>query len=414
MIPTKIERCRICRNKHLVEVCDLGEQALTGIFPKSASQAVTVGPLRLTKCVGDPDHACGLLQLAHSYELTELYGSNYGYRSGLNPSMVRHLQQKVARILSIAPLRAGDLVIDIGSNDGTTLSSYPQGQYTLIGIDPTGQKFRQYYPAHVELAPDFFSAALVQKRYPGRHARVITSFSMFYDLEEPLTFMKEVLEVLSDDGIWVFEQSYMPTMLAANAYDTVCHEHLEYYGLRQIKWMADRADAKIVDVEFNEVNGGSFSVTLAKRASAYQEFDRLKDLLASETELGFDRLEPYQAFAANAVRLRSDFKNFLDQAQRDGKRVAGLGASTKGNVVLQYCEVSTQQMECVGEVNPDKFGSYTPGTLLPIISEDELLESRPDYLVVLPWHFRDFFESSPKFNGMCLVFPLPTLTYVQR
>jgi NDP-4-keto-2,6-dideoxyhexose 3-C-methyltransferase len=413
-MPKKIECCRICCNEHLVEVCDLGEQALTGIFPKSESQSVTVGPLRLTKCVGDPDHVCGLLQLAHSYELTELYGSNYGYRSGLNPSMVRHLQQKVSRILSIAPLRAGDLVIDIGSNDGTTLSAYPPGQYTLVGIDPTGQKFRQYYPPHVELQPDFFSAGLVQKRYPGHRARVITSFSMFYDLEEPLTFMREVLEVLADDGIWVFEQSYMPTMLATNSYDTVCHEHLEYYGLRQVKWMADRADAKIVDVEFNDVNGGSFSVTLAKRGSSYEEFNKLPDLLTNERELGLDGLRPYSAFAADTIRLRSEFQNFLEQARRDGKRVAALGASTKGNVVLQYCDVTAQQIECVGEVNPDKFGSYTPGTLLPIVSEDELLASRPDYLVVLPWHFRKFFETSPKFAGMCLVFPLPKLTFVQR
>lgn len=414
MIPKQLESCRICGNKHLVTVCNLGDQALTGVFPKTPAQSVTVGPLHLVKCSGDPDQVCGLLQLAHTYELSELYGDNYGYRSGLNPSMVRHLQQKIARILDIAPLRSGDLVIDIGSNDGTSLSAYPRGPYTLVGMDPTGQKFRQYYPEHVELQPDFFSAALVRKCYPGRQARIITSFSMFYDLEAPLVFMQEVMDVLAEDGIWVFEQSYMPAMLEVNAYDTACHEHLEYYGLKQVHWMATRCGAKIIDVEFNEVNGGSFSVTVAKSGSPHKEFSGLAALLARESALGLDTLEPYQAFDARMQKLRTEFREFLDKARKEGKRVVGLGASTKGNVVLQYCNVTVSDMECVGEVNPEKYGAFTPGTLLPIISEDEVLASRPDYLVVLPWHFRKFFESSPKFAGMCLVFPMPTLSYVQR
>jgi NDP-4-keto-2,6-dideoxyhexose 3-C-methyltransferase len=313
-----------------------------------------------------------------------MYGANYGYRSGLNASMVRHLTAKVAHILATAPLRDGDLIVDIGSNDGTTLAAYPAGRYELLGVDPTGAKFRDYYLPHVGLIADFFTLANVQARVGARRARVITSFSMFYDLEAPFDFMREVLSLLEDDGIWVLEQSYMPAMLAANSYDTVCHEHLEYYGLSQIKWMTDRAGAKIVDVAFNDVNGGSFSVTVAKAGAPQPESPALAGLIAREREQGLDGLAPYCAFAGRVAESRAALRDFLAGARRDGKTVCALGASTKGNVLLQYCALTEADITCIGEVNADKFGAFAPGTLIPIVPEDEMLARRPDYLLVLP------------------------------
>ena len=262
---TALHACRICANPSLTTFLDLGEQVLTGVFPKTREQAITRGPLQLVKCMGE--EACGLVQLAHSYDLGEMYGDNYGYRSGLNASMVEHLYAKVARIRAAIELRPGDLVVDIGSNDGTTLGAYPS-DLTLVGVDPTGAKFREFYRPHVHLIPDFFSAQCVLTAFPGKRAKVVTSFSMFYDLEAPMDFMRQVFEVLDEGGIWVFEQSYLATMLDKNSYDTACHEHLEYYALAQIKWMADRVGFKIVDVELNEVNGGSFSVVARLKHSA--------------------------------------------------------------------------------------------------------------------------------------------------
>jgi NDP-4-keto-2,6-dideoxyhexose 3-C-methyltransferase len=403
---TKIERCRICGNSELVPVLDLGEQMLTGVFPAERDADVTVGPLRLVKCVGG-EEACGLLQLEHSYDLGEMYGDNYGYRSGLNASMVAHLGRKVERIASLVSLDPGDLIVDIGSNDSTTLRAYSQPGLTLVGIDPTGTKFRQYYPDHVDLIPDFFSSALLEARFPGRKAKVVTSFSMFYDLPAPMEFMRQVAEVLADDGIWVFEQSYMPLMLETNSYDTVCHEHLEFYALRQIKWMADRVGLRIVDVEFNDVNGGSFSVTVAKGDGALPE--PVQKILDDEDAAGLSTLAPYRAFEERVRRSRDELLAFVDGAKAEGKTVAALGASTKGNVLLQYCGLGEDRIGAVGEVNPEKFGCFTPGTWIPIVPERELLGERPDYLIVLPWHFRRFFEQSPAFAGTRLVFPLPTL-----
>jgi C-methyltransferase C-terminal domain/Putative zinc binding domain/Methyltransferase domain len=408
----KIDKCRICGNTHLVQVLDLGEQMLTGVFPRSKEDVITSGPLQLVKCMGGAE-VCGLLQLAHSYSLDEMYGENYGYRSGLNASMVAHLHGKVQRILRQVELSDGDLVIDIGSNDSTTLQAYPAKGAVLVGVDPTGVKFKNYYPPHIQLIPDFFSAALVKERFPGQKAKVVTSFSMFYDLEDPMAFMRQVHEVLADDGVWVFEQSYMPTMLERNSYDTVCHEHLEFYALHQIKWMADRVGFKIVDVEFNDVNGGSFSITVKKNLGDLAVNPSVQKILDEEHAKKLNTLAPYHAFAEKVARTKSDLLKFIESVLAQQKTIVAIGASTKGNVMLQYCGITTKEIKFVGEVNAEKFGCYTPGTRLPIVQESVLLATKPDYLVVLPWHFREFFVKSKNFRGMSLVFPLPELEIIK-
>ena len=264
------------------------------MFPASTEQEIATGPLELVKCLeDDKGESCGLVQLRQTYAPSEIYGENYGYRSGLNPTMVEHLRARVDSVLERVDICSGDLVIDIGSNDGTLLGFYPAEGITLVGIDPTAQKFKDYYPEHVHVIPEFFSSALVGERLGARKAKAVTSVTMFYDLDDPVTFMREVHEVLADDGIWVFEQSYMPTMLDANAYDTVCHEHLEYYRLKQIKWMTDAVGFKIIDVEFNEVNGGSFSVVVSKADSPYWDSAaKVNSILKDEEARGFGTLSP--------------------------------------------------------------------------------------------------------------------------
>ena len=409
----KIHKCRICGNTELIPVVDLGEQYLTGVFPRrECADTLTKGPLRLVKCHGG-NEVCGLLQLEHSYDLDEMYGENYGYRSGLNASMVRHLHEKVARIRDVLDLRPGDLVVDIGSNDGTTLGAYPDN-LLLVGIDPTGEKFRHHYANHLNLISDFFSADLLTRAFPGCRAKVVTSFSMFYDLESPIDFAREVGSILDpNEGLWVFEQSYMPLMLERNAYDTICHEHLEYYGLKQIVWLAEKAGLKIVDVELNDINGGSFSVVAAHRASRHVDSEgRVAGLLADEAATGLSSLAPYQAFSKRTEQSRRSLREFMSKVHQEGQRIAGLGASTKGNVVLQYCGFDSSDIDVIGDINPDKFGALTPGTWIPIEDEKKVLASSPDFLLVLPWHFRDFFLHHSAFSGRRLVFPLPELEVI--
>lgn len=406
---SRLSKCRMCGNEHLVEVVDLGYQYMTGVFPNDkVSLGLTQGPLRLVKCHGAD--ACGLLQLDHSYDLGEMYGDNYGYRSGLNRQMVTHLHAKIARIEAMTDLVAGDLVIDIGANDGTSLGAYPE-DLLLVGVDPTGAKFRQHYKKHVQLIADFFSAKLVSNAFPGRKAKVITSFSMLYDLEQPLEFARDIAEILDPTvGIWVFEQSYMPLMLDRLAFDTICHEHLEYYGLKQIMWMLDRVGLKVIDVELNDVNGGSFSVVAVSRESNRRvETDKIAALLKAEQRKGLDELHPYEHFDQQIKRICGELIQLVRTAKAAGKKVGALGASTKGNVLLQYCGFTDQDIEVVGEVNPDKFGVYTPGTGIPIEDEKAVLARKYDYLIVLPWHFKEFFLQNKAFAGQHLLFPLPRM-----
>jgi len=414
---TKIKKCRICGNRDLVSVLKLGNQYLTGVFPGPKNMRVTSGPLELTKCRNDrnPDN-CGLLQLQHSYDHQELYGNNYGYRSGLNASMVEHLRKRVAIIEKLVRLKKNDLVIDIGSNDSTLLQGYHKPGLLLAGIDPSGEGLRKYYPKHIKLIPDFFSANALRKIFGSKRAKVVTSIAMFYDLESPVDFARQVVEVLADDGIWVFEQSYMPAMLEMNAYDTICHEHLEYYSLRQIKWITDLVGLKIIDIEFNKINGGSFAVTVAKNCSAYNENTGLiRKVLLSEKRKGLDRLKPYAEFKQRILRQRLDLLRFIKEAKSRNKTIFGYGASTKGNVILQYCNITREDIPYIAEVNSDKFGCRTPGTNIPIISEEEARKMRPDYFLVLPWHFRDNIlirERDYLKSGGELVFPLPLLKII--
>jgi len=405
-----IERCRVSGSRNLIPVLDLGEQALTGVFPRERTAPVTTGPLRLVWC---PES--GLLQLSHSYDLGEMYGQNYGYRSGLNRSMVEHLTQKIRELERMVDLAPGSTVLDIGSNDATSLKAYTTPSLRRIGIDPTGAKFRAFYPDDVTLVPDFFSAA-AYRATGAAPASIVTSIAMFYDLEDPVDFARQVESILAPGGIWHFEQSYMPSMLRMTSYDTVCHEHLEYYSLGVVTRILDAAGMRPVDVKMNAVNGGSFAVTAVRKDDPRRGSEAVVDwLLGQEDRMGLDTPRPYREFEERVFRHRADLRRLLEVLKADGKTVVGYGASTKGNVVLQFCGIGPDLLPCIAEVNEDKFGAFTPGTGIPIISEAEARAMQPDYFLVLPWHFRDGIlrrEAEFLARGGRMIFPFPEIEIV--
>ena len=406
-----IETCRVSGSRNLVPVLSLGHQALTGVFPKSPSDKVTEGPLELVWC---PES--GLLQLAHSYEPSEMYGENYGYRSGLNASMVAHLTSKVAYLERMVVPRAGDVILDIGANDATTLKAYQTPDLTRIGIDPTGAKFREYYPDDIALVPDFFSADAYWSKM-DKPARIVTSIAMFYDLEAPVEFARQIRDVLADDGIWHFEQSYMPSMIRLNSYDTICHEHIEYYSLGVVQKILEAAGMRLVDVVMNAVNGGSFAVTAVKHTNTGFPTNAavIRWLLEQEERMGLGTPRPFRDFEERVFRHRDDLVRLVRSLRAEGKRILGYGASTKGNVVLQFCGFGPDDIEAIAEVNPDKFGVYTPGSGIPIVSEAEAKEMKPDYFLVLPWHFKDGIvrrEAEYLSQGGNMIFPFPEIEIV--
>lgn len=408
---SEIKNCRISKSANLISVLSLGEQYLTGIFPVSKDHEISKGPLDLVWCPNS-----GLLQLKQSYSSNEMYGENYGYRSGLNESMVRHLQNKVSMLSKMVSLSNGDAVLDIGSNDATTLKAY-DSSLKRIGIDPTGMKFKEYYEDNMILVPDFFSGkALRTSVSEDIQPKIITSIAMFYDLEDPISFVMDIKEALHDEGIWHFEQSYMPSMLRTNSYDTICHEHLEFYSFYVINRLLDACGLRVVDVQMNAVNGGSFAVTACKKGASYTSNSPVINwLLQQEEKMGLFTPKPFRDFEERVYRHRDDLKKLIEALRNDNKKILGYGASTKGNVLLQFCGITSEHIPYIAEVNEQKFGCYTPGTNIPIVSEKEAHAMKPDYFLVLPWHFKssiinrekDYIASGGKF-----IFPLPEIEIV--
>jgi hypothetical protein len=285
-----------------------------------------------------------------------------------------------------------------------------------VGIDPVGKKFAQFYTEDITLLPDFFSAALFRKAFPRERAKIVTSIAMFYDLEDPVAFVRDVEEVLADDGIWHFEQSYMPSMLRTRSYDTICHEHLEFYSFKVVKNLLEACGMRVIDVQMNAINGGSFAITACKKGASYRSNAPVIEwMLQQEEDMGLDTPRPYREFEERVFKHRKHLTGLINAILSDGKKILGYGASTKGNVLLQFCGLTARQIPFIADVNEQKYGCFTPGTNIPIISEKEAHAMKTDYFLVLPWHFKHtILEREKEYiaNGGKFIFPLPEIEIV--
>ena len=409
MIYKEINNCRTCNSKELTEVFNLGNQKLTGVFLEN-EEDLQSGQVSLVFC-----EKCSLLQMKQTYNSDLMYGDSYGYRTGLNNSMVTHVQEKY-KLLEKKYLNLNSVIVDIGSNDSTGLKSYDQLSHKLVGIDPTAKKFLNYYDTNITVIPNFFSA---NKYFEvlNRSADLVTSLSMFYDLPDPIGFAKDVETILSNNGIWHLEQSYAPTMVKNLAYDTICQEHVEFYTLKSLLFIMNSADLKIIDLSFNNINGGSIALTVAKKNSKYYESELISPILEIENELDVNSSAYYKDFFVNSREHAGMIKNLLVKLKKSGKKIFGYGASTKGNVFLQFADINSDLIDCIVEVNQDKYGKVTPGSKIPIISEKEGEKLKPDYYLVLPWHFKESIisRSTDILNrGAKFIFPNPTIEIYGR
>lgn len=412
--------CRICGNTDVYPIVDLGTQSLTSVFPLQDEPSPPSAPQVLIKCNdNDNPSACGLVQMQHTVDSSELYTDNYGYRSGLNATMINHLTGIVNQLESFVSLNPGDIVLDIGANDATLLSKYTNQQITRLGIDPTGLQFKQYYPENVQLVPTFFNRqSFVTAMGEHAKAKIVTTISMFYDLPCPQVFTNDVASILADDGVWLMEQSYLPTMIENLSFDTICHEHLEYYTLKQIEHLANAANLRVIDVSFNDCNGGSFRVMLCHTHGPYSSnIQALEKVRLLEHNAGWHTRAPYDKFKEDVDLQRRALVTFLQQQKQDGKVIAIYGASTKGNTLLQYYGIDNTLITCVAERNPQKYGRKTPGSEIPIMSEDQVRNLQPDYMLVLPWHFKSEFLKREQLyldQGGTFIFPLPCVEIISH
>jgi SAM-dependent methyltransferase len=413
--------CRICGSKALTRVIDLGEQYLQGSFIRADKEMPSLRkmPTELVRC--DPtvdEHACGLLQMATSVPTPVLYTS-YWYRSGTNQTMRDHLRGIAEQAVGfIGRKRARARVLDIGCNDGTLLRSYPS-EFLKFGVDPSD--IAQEVSGDITVVQDFFPSTELKKLVQGERFDVITSIAMFYDLEDPASFVKELGSILSEQGIWIFEMSYMPAMLEMNSYDTICHEHLEYYSFAVIENMLKDCGMKVLKVEFNDINGGSIRC-YATHASNFEFRNRddhrtLRQVRQQEFDLALDTDKPYKNFQDRINRHKDELSSLLRDLRGQGKRIHVYGASTKGNTILQWCGIDKTIVDCAADRNPEKDGAKTIGTEIPIVSEEKSRAMKPDYYLVLPWHFKKEFlarEEALLAQGVGFIFPLPTIEIVQR
>lgn len=385
------------------------------MFPETLNYRSEVPclPLELVICEpSDGAKTCGLIQLAHDLDLSKMY-EQYPYTSATNsamPAILKDVADSGRRARALSP---GDVVLDIGCNDGTLLRFFQDDPVELVGIDPAKNVEFTLDPKRCKHARDYFGRDAYQRLTPKK-AKLIFSIAMFYHLHDPVGFAEQVRDCLDDDGVWVIQMAYLPAMLTTNMYDNIVHEHAGYYATLHMKWIMDRVGLEIFDVELNDVYGGSFRLFVKKRGSqASPVTERYRENLLAEKAAGIYDLSTYQKFAQRIEKTRDDLRALCARARAEKKSIWVYGASTKGNTIVQYCGLGPQDLVAAADANPFKLGKYIVGADIPIRDEATMRAAKPDYLLALPYSFVDSFmkrEQGLIAAGTKFIVPLPEVT----
>ena len=401
----KINNCRNCNKKKLQPLFSLGNISFTGKFPK-INQKIKKAPLEVVMC-----KHCKLVQLAHKFNLKYLYGPDYGYRSSISNTMVSHLKNVSNNLKKKTKLKQKEMVLDIASNDATLLKFYPSNVITF-GIDPLINKYQKEYKKINHKISDFFSISKIKKKTKNKF-KIITALSVFYDLEKPNKFLKEVENLLDKNGIFALEFADLSSIINKNMFDTICHEHLEYYSSKIIIDMCKKNNLKVIDILKNNINGSSKQFHIVKKNSYFKVNSRkLKKILKYEKNIKINSPKTLIKFFKKINETKINLIKLLKLIKLKNKSIHAYGASTKGNVLLQYFGIDKKYIDFVAERNPKKFGLYTPGTNIKIVSEKQSRNMEPDYYLVLPWHFKnEILKRERKIiaKGTQFIFPLPKL-----
>jgi hypothetical protein len=411
------ETCRVCGSKNLVPILSLGEQYSVGFMDKPDEFTVKA-PLDLVLC-NVKNGGCGLLQLKHTLDHDILY-RKYWYKSGISTTMVKALKDIVDAAGKIIKLKQGDIVIDIGSNDGTLLKQFSTKGIIKVGFEPSNL-WELGVSEDTKIIHDYFNYSSFRKEFGDKKSKLITSISMFYDLEDPNTFVDDIKQCLDKDGLWIIQMNYLGLMLQENTFDNISHEHLEYYSLLSLKNLLDRHDMETMDVELNDVNGGGFRIYVRHKNSKVKPFaggaQRVNELLNNELKQGFDDKKVYDAFSKRISSIKVKLLEFLKQETKSGKRVYIYGASTRGLVVLQYAGITNKLIPFAIDRNEDKWGKYIVGTGIKVIPFEDYRKNPPDYLLVLPYQFKNEIakqEADFLKQGGKMIFALPNFQVIDK
>ena len=402
-----IKKCRCCHKKKLKNFFNFGSMCLSTEFPPINTKKSNKIPMNVKICQN-----CKLVQLQHNYDLKKLYNKNYGYKSGVNQTMNQHLETITKDIERIVEFKKRDIVLDIASNDGTLLKKYKNNKIVRFGIDPTIKKFRSNYPKNYLKYSGFFKKEVFNK-IANRKAKAITSIAVFYDIPNPNKFIEDISKILHANGVWVLEQSYFPKLFFNNAYDSLCHEHLTYFIYRQIDLILKKNNLRVINIKLNEMNGGSIRFFITHINSKYkQKKKNINKIIKLEKKYLLNLNKNLIKFKYNIQSSKKKLKKFINNKLKNKKNIHVYGASTKGNIILQFCGIKRNQIKFAADRNHEKWGRETPGSKIPIISEKTSRMKKPDYYLVMPWHFKkEILKREKKFlkNGGQLIFPLPKL-----
>ena len=407
-------KCCNCKTTKLNKILKIGNQPVSSVFPKKKIYTSKKYSLDLFEC-----NNCKLIQFSKLAPLEEMYGQTYGYRTSLSKLMVNHIYSKYLNIKKNNFIKKNSNILDIGSNDGTFLNFFGKDKFkgNLFGIDPSADKFLKYYNKNIKLITEYFNFKKVNQntdyKKTNKKFSLITSFAMFYDIENPNLFCKDIGKLLDKDGVWILEFSYFPLLLKNLTYDQICHEHITYYSLTTFKNIISKNNLKIVDFSFNEINGGSIEVICAKKNSKHKSKDKkINEILAEEKKINH---HSYKRLANRIDNTKNNIKYFLNWAGKNN--VIGYGASTKGNIILNQCNLNSNDLKFICDANPYKYNRYTPGSNIKIISKEKMRKIKPKYLFVLIWSFRkevisqeiDYIKKGGK-----LVFHLPIFHIIDK
>ena len=417
----EISCCRVCQSKNLTNVLSLGDLAVSDFVDDPLAEPGIKAPLELVLCDAEQG-GCGLLQLRHTVSSEAMY-RNYWYRSGINQTMTNELADIAAAAVHAANLKAGDFVIDIGANDGTLLRGYKVTGLNTVGFEPAHNLYEYGKEGTTKIIVDFFNQNAWRSEFGSAKAKAITAIGMFYDLDDPNAFVADVCKCLDDQGVLIIQMMYMPMAVEKNAFDGICHEHLEYYTMKSLENLLARHGLEIYDVKMRaEINEGSVRFfirkTDAKNGPQSEDgLDRVLKLRLTEEQLGLEKMETYEALVERIQEAKRKALDFLRQEKARGKVVHGYAASTKGNTTLQFYRITPDLVEVIADRNPQKWGKFTVATGIPIVSEEDSRQRKPDYYFVLAWHFLpEFIRRESEFlnGGGRFVISMPEFRVIER